>query len=75
MAKFQKTLPKGVWILGLVSLLMDVSSEMVHGLLPVFLVSLGASATVIGLIEGIGEGIALITRMFSGPDQRLAQTT
>jgi len=45
---------------------MDISSEMVHGLLPVFLVSLGASATAIGLIEGVGEGIALITRMFSG---------
>jgi Na+/melibiose symporter-like transporter len=54
-------------VLGLVSLLMDVSSEMVHGLLPVFLVSvLGASATAIGLIEGVGEGIALVTRMFSG---------
>jgi len=66
-ARLHKALPRGVWVLGLVSLLMDVSSEMVHGLLPVFLVSvLGASATAIGLIEGVGEGIALVTRMFSG---------
>ncbi len=60
------SLPRSIWVLGLVSLLMDISSEMVHGLLPVFLVSLGASATAIGLIEGFGEGLALITRMFSG---------
>jgi MFS family permease len=56
-----------VWVLGLVSLFMDVSSEMIHGLLPVFLVSvLGASTTMVGLIEGVGEGTASISKLFSG---------
>lgn len=61
------SLPAGVWALGLVSLLMDVSSEMIHSLLPVFLVtSLGASALTVGLIEGVAEASALITKLFSG---------
>lgn len=61
------TIPRAVWALGLVSLLMDISSEMIHGLLPVFLVSvLGASTTVVGLIEGVGEGTASISKLFSG---------
>jgi MFS family permease len=56
-----------VWALGLVSLFMDTSSELVHSLLPVFLVSgLGASMTSVGLIEGVAEATALITRIFSG---------
>jgi MFS family permease len=60
-------LPRGIWALGLVSAFMDIASEMIHGLLPVFLVAvLGASATAVGLIEGAGEGLALITRVFSG---------
>lgn len=60
-------LPAGVVALGLVSLFMDVSSEMVHGLLPVFLTgTLGASALVVGLIEGLGEGLAQIVKLFSG---------
>jgi MFS family permease len=60
-------LPRDVWALGVVSLFMDVSSEMIHSLLPVFLVSiLGASAATVGLIEGIGEATASITRLFSG---------
>jgi MFS family permease len=54
-------------MLGLVSLLMDISSEMIHGLLPVFLVSaLGASTAMVGLIEGVGEGTASISKLFSG---------
>lgn len=62
-----KAIPRGVWALGFVSMFMDVSSEMIHGLLPVFLVSvIGASTTSIGLIEGFGEGLALVTRVFSG---------
>lgn len=62
-----KTLPKSVIALGFVSLFMDISSEMIHGLLPIFLVSvLAASATTIGFIEGIGEGLTLITKLFSG---------
>jgi MFS family permease len=60
-------IPAGVWMLGLVSLLMDVSSEMIHGLLPVYLVSvMGASALAVGAIEGMAEATALITRIFSG---------
>lgn len=60
-------IPRGVWALGFVSLFMDVSSEMIHGLLPVFLVTvLGASALMVGIIEGVGEALALIVRLFSG---------
>lgn len=60
-------IPTGVWVLGFVSLLMDISSEMVHSLLPLFLVgSLGASALVVGLIEGLAEATALIVKVFSG---------
>ena len=60
-------IPRGIWALGLVSLLMDVSSEMIHGLLPVFLVGvLGASPVVLGLIEGVAEATASITKLFSG---------
>jgi len=61
------TIPRTVWILGFVSLLMDISSEMIHGLLPVFMVMvLGASATAVGAIEGIAEATALIVKIFSG---------
>ncbi len=61
-------LPRSIWALGLVSLFMDTSSETVHGLLPVFLVSvLGASMTSLGLLEGIAESTALIFKVFSGP--------
>ncbi|HWH38439.1 MAG TPA: MFS transporter [Usitatibacter sp.] len=60
-------IPRGVWVLGFVSLLMDVSSEMIHSLLPLYLtVTLGASAMAVGLIEGAAEATALIVRMFSG---------
>jgi MFS family permease len=56
-----------VWALGFVSLFMDISSEMIHALLPVFLVSvLGASVTAVGVLEGTAEAIASITKMFSG---------
>lgn len=59
--------PRGVWVLGFVSLLMDVSSEMIHALLPMFLVTaLGASALVVGAIEGLGESTALVVKVFSG---------
>ena len=62
-----RQVPAGVWTLGFVSLFMDTSSEMVHGLLPVYLVSvMGASALMVGLIEGVAESTALITRIFSG---------
>lgn len=60
-------IPSGVWVLGFVSLLMDVSSEMIHSLLPLFLVgTLGASAFTVGIIEGLAESTALIVKVFSG---------
>ena len=60
-------IPAGIWVLGFVSLLMDVSSEMIHSLLPLFLVTtMGASALMIGLIEGMAEATALIVKVFSG---------
>ena len=60
-------IPQAIWALGLVSLFMDVSSEMIHGLLPIFLVgTLGASALALGLIEGIAEAIASILKLPSG---------
>lgn len=63
----QDRLPAGIWALGFVSLLMDLSSELIHSLLPVFMVSgLGASALAVGLIEGAAEATALIVKIFSG---------
>ncbi|MGL4279497.1 MAG: MFS transporter [Albidovulum sp.] len=60
-------LPAGVVALGFVSLFMDISSEMIHGLLPLFLTgTLGASVLVVGLIEGAGEAVAQIVKIFSG---------
>jgi MFS family permease len=56
-----------VWVLGFVSLLMDVSSEMIHSLLPLFMVTvLGTSALTVGLIEGLAESTALMVKVFSG---------
>lgn len=60
-------IPKTIWTLGFVSLFMDLSSELIHSLLPVFLVTtLGASALTVGLIEGVAEAAALMVRVFSG---------
>ena len=60
-------IPRGVWVLGFVSMLMDISSEMVHSLLPMFLVTvLGTSVFTVGLIEGLAESTALIVKVFSG---------
>ncbi len=60
-------IPKGIWVLGFVSMLMDISSEMIHSLLPLFMVTtLGASVFVVGLIEGLAESTALIVKVFSG---------
>lgn len=70
MSKATRTLrhiPSGVWALGFVSLLMDVSSELIHSLLPVFMVTtLGISVFVVGLIEGAAEATALMIKVFSG---------
>ena len=62
-----KDIPTGVWVLGFVSMLMDISSEMIHALLPIYLVTvLGTSALTVGIIEGIAEATASITKIFSG---------
>ncbi len=61
-----RQIPPGIWVLGFVSMLMDISSEMIHSLLPLFMVStLGASAFAVGLIEGLAESSALIVKVFS----------
>ena len=62
-----RQLPPAIWALGFVSLLMDISSEMIHSLLPVFMVTtLGTSVLVVGLIEGAAEATALMVKVFSG---------
>ena len=62
-----RQIPASIWVLGFVSLLMDISSEMIHSLLPLFMVTtLGASAFTVGLVEGLAESTALIVKVFSG---------
>ncbi|TAN14210.1 MAG: MFS transporter [Rhizobiaceae bacterium] len=62
-----RSLPRGIWALGFVSMFMDISSEMIHALLPMYLVSiLGASMLTVGFIEGFAEAAAMITKVFSG---------
>jgi MFS family permease len=62
-----RDVPATVWMLGFVSLLMDVSSELIHSLLPVFLTTVvGASTVDVGLIEGIAEATAAVAKVFSG---------
>lgn len=62
-----RQIPRSIWALGFVSLFMDVSSEMIHALLPTYLVTaLGASTLMVGFIEGIAEATANITKVFSG---------
>ena len=59
--------PRGVWALGLVSMCMDLSSELIHSLLPLYMaIGLGASTLTIGIIEGIAEATAMIVKVFSG---------
>ena len=60
-------IPQNVWVLGIVSLLMDLSSEMILSILPIFLVTgLGVSVLTLGLIEGFAEGAASVIKAFSG---------
>jgi MFS family permease len=60
-------IPRGIWALGFVSMFMDISSEMVHSLLPLFLVSvLGVDAVELGVLEGVSEAVVLVTKMASG---------
>jgi len=62
-----RQIPAGIWVLGFVSMLMDISSEMIHSLLPMFMVTvLGTSAFTVGVIEGLAESTALIVKVFSG---------
>lgn len=64
---FSSAIPRTVWTLGWVSLCMDLSSELIHALLPVFLITtLGATPLAVGLIEGIAEATAQIVKIFSG---------
>lgn len=67
MSDSRPRIPRAIWALGFVSLLMDISSELIHSLLPVFMfTTLGISAFAIGLIEGAAEATALIVKVFSG---------
>lgn len=62
-----RAVPRSVWALGFVSMLMDISSEMVHALLPIYMVAvLGTSVLAVGLIEGMAEATASIVKVFSG---------
>ena len=62
------SLPRNVWILGFVSLLMDLSSEIYHALLPAFVtIVLGLPATALGAIDGIAEATANLAKLVSGP--------
>ncbi|AFL52887.1 MFS family permease [Sinorhizobium fredii] len=66
-AMSRRGIPAGVWALGFVSMFMDISSEMIHALLPLYMVTaLGTSTLAVGLIEGIAEATASITKVFSG---------
>lgn len=61
-------LPRAIWALGIVSLLMDVSSETIHGLMPSYLVNvLGASIATVGLIDGVGAATVMIFKFLAGP--------
>jgi Na+/melibiose symporter-like transporter len=62
----EHAIPRGMWALGFVSMFMDISSEMIHSLLPVFLVTvLGTGATAVGVLEGTAEATVLIVKIFS----------
>lgn len=65
--RVSQRIPAGIWALGFVSMLMDISSEMIHALLPVYMVAvLGTSMLTVGIIEGVAEATAAIVKLFSG---------
>jgi len=66
MGQKREKIPSGVWAIGFVSLFMDASSELVHALLPALYLSLGVNMAAVGIIEGIAEATAAITKVFSG---------
>ncbi|MHB0952589.1 MAG: MFS transporter [Allorhizobium sp.] len=62
-----RKVPGAIWAIGFVSLFMDISSEMIHAILPLYLVTvLGTSTLTVGIIEGVAEATAAITKVFSG---------
>jgi MFS family permease len=62
-----RRIPVGIWALGLGSMFMDISSELVHSLLPLFMIGvLGASMVTVGVVEGVAEATAAIVKVFSG---------
>jgi MFS family permease len=62
-----RTLPSTIWVLGLGSMFMDTSSELVHSVLPIFMATvLHSSMATIGLVEGVAEATAAVTKVFSG---------
>ena len=62
-----RALPAGIWAMGFSSLLMDTSSELIHSVLPVFMVSvLGASVVTVGVVEGVAEATAAMLKVVSG---------
>ena len=62
-----KKLPRDVVMLGFVSLFMDMSSEMAHSILPLFVVgTLGASAAILGLLEALAALVAQFAKLYSG---------
>ncbi|MFN3535084.1 MAG: MFS transporter, partial [Desulfatiglandales bacterium] len=64
---FYQRLPKGIWALGFVSMFTDISSELVHSLLPIFITTtLGASMVTLGILEGLGEATSSVAKVFSG---------
>ncbi|MFH0794986.1 MAG: MFS transporter [bacterium] len=66
-SKSLRVLPGSIWALGFGSMFMDMSSELIHSLLPIFMASvLGASMVTIGFVEGVAEATASITKVFSG---------
>ena len=65
MKRSLRQIPSEIWVLGIVSLLMDISSEMIHSLLPLFMVTvLGTSTIAVGIVEGLAESLALIVKVF-----------
>lgn len=63
----KQPIPRTVWALGLVSLFMDLSSELIHALLPIYLVTtMGMSVVALGVLEGAAEATAMIVKVFSG---------
>lgn len=67
MRSVRPKIPRTVWVLGLVSMFMDISSEIIHALLPLFMTAtLGLSVAMVGLVDGIAEATANITKVFSG---------